>query len=77
MAHPITFTVTTDRSSSRAGFAAGLPIADQKSLHRAGKPMAERIRGELQRTFSGGMPGSRVTLDSNRGSGGDRGLAMG
>ena len=38
--------------------------------------MAEWIRGELKRPLPGRVPGSRIALDSNRGSSGDRRLAM-
>ena len=50
--------------------------SDQDALHRARKPLAEWIRGELQRSLPRGMPQPRTALDSNRGSSCDRGLAM-
>ncbi len=50
--------------------------SDQDALHRAWKPLAERIRGELQRAFPRGVPQPRAALDSDRGSSGNRRLAM-
>ena len=50
--------------------------SDQDALHRAWKPLTERIRWELQCAFPRGVPQPRAAFDFDRGSRGSRRLAM-